>query len=156
MASAGYHAAAVVRPSWACRWSYIPDAPGRGNHKNIFTDAGVEWKEYRYFDRATVGLAFEGMLEDLKAAPEGSIVVLHGGPACRSSSFQLSLHRPRQRPESGFPGTHGLWSCINPVRGLNLEFLARMACWSCIDPVRGLNGFSGTHGLLVLQSVLNI
>ncbi len=51
---------------------------GRGNHKNIFTDAGVEWKEYRYFDKSTVGLAFEGMLEDIKAAPEGSVIVLHG------------------------------------------------------------------------------
>ena len=49
-----------------------------GNHKNIFTDAGVEWKEYSYFDKATVGLAFEGMLGDIKSAPEGSVIVLHG------------------------------------------------------------------------------
>jgi len=38
----------------------------------------VEWKEYSYFDKATVGLAFEGMLEDIKSAPEGSVIVLHG------------------------------------------------------------------------------
>jgi len=50
----------------------------RGNHKNIFGDAGVEWKEYRYFDKKTVGLDFDGMVEDIKAAPDGSIIVLHG------------------------------------------------------------------------------
>ena len=32
----------------------------------------------RYFDPETVGLDFDGMAEDLKAAPEGSIIVLHG------------------------------------------------------------------------------
>lgn len=32
----------------------------------------------RYFDPETVGLDFEGMTADLEAAPEGSIIVLHG------------------------------------------------------------------------------
>ena len=32
----------------------------------------------RYFDPETVGLDFEGMCSDIKAAPEGSIIVLHG------------------------------------------------------------------------------
>jgi len=52
--------------------------PTWGNHRNIFADAGVEWKYYRYFDPETVGLDFEGMKEDIKAAPKGSIIVLHG------------------------------------------------------------------------------
>ncbi|KAL3132881.1 L-asparaginase 1 [Trebouxia sp. C0009 RCD-2024] len=52
--------------------------PTWGNHKNIFTDAGVEWKWYRYFNPETVGLDFEGMCSDIEAAPEGSIIVLHG------------------------------------------------------------------------------
>lgn len=46
--------------------------------QNIFADAGVEWKWYRYFDPKTVGLDFEGLMEDIRAAPEGSIIVLHG------------------------------------------------------------------------------
>ncbi len=46
--------------------------------QNIFADAGVEWKWYRYFDAATVGLDFEGLMEDIRAAPEGSVIVLHG------------------------------------------------------------------------------
>lgn len=37
-----------------------------GNHKNIFNDARVPWSEYRYYDPKTVGLDFEGMIEDIK------------------------------------------------------------------------------------------
>ena len=48
------------------------------NHKNIFTLAGVSWDAYRYFDPRTVGLDFQGMLEDIRNAPDGSIVLLHG------------------------------------------------------------------------------
>ncbi|XP_078439335.1 aspartate aminotransferase 5 [Wolffia australiana] len=53
-------------------------APTWGNHKNIFNDAGVPWSEYRYYDQKTVGLDFDGMIEDIKAAPTGSFIVLHG------------------------------------------------------------------------------
>jgi len=37
-----------------------------GNHMNIFNDAGVPWKHYRYFDPKTVGLDFEGMTADIE------------------------------------------------------------------------------------------
>nr|QMX78322.1 chloroplast aspartate aminotransferase [Cichorium intybus] len=53
-------------------------SPTWGNHKNIFNDARVPWSEYRYYDPKTVGLDFDGMIEDIKAAPEGSFVLLHG------------------------------------------------------------------------------
>ncbi|GIL86322.1 hypothetical protein Vretimale_13705 [Volvox reticuliferus] len=52
--------------------------PTWGNHRNIFGDEGVKWEYYRYFDPETVGLDFKGLMEDLKAAPQGSVVVLHG------------------------------------------------------------------------------
>ena len=39
--------------------------------------AGLEIVRYRYFDKKTVGLDFEGMKEDIKNAKEGSIVLLH-------------------------------------------------------------------------------
>lgn len=45
---------------------------------NIFGDERVEWARYRYFDPETVGLDFKGMVEDLEAAPDGSVVLLHG------------------------------------------------------------------------------
>ncbi|KAG9080662.1 aspartate transaminase aat1 [Ceratobasidium sp. 370] len=55
---------------------YLP-TPSWGNHTPIFRDSGLEVKGYRYFDKKTVGLDFEGLKEDLKAAPERSIVLLH-------------------------------------------------------------------------------
>ncbi|MQM06279.1 hypothetical protein Taro_039100 [Colocasia esculenta] len=63
---------------------YFPEAkalissPSWGNHKNIFNDARVPWSEYRYYDPRTIGLDFEGMIADVKAAPDGSFVLLHG------------------------------------------------------------------------------
>lgn len=59
--------------------------------QNIFADAGVEWKWYRYFDPKKVGLDFEGLMEDIKAAPEGSVIVLHG---VKSLFFSLSARCP--------------------------------------------------------------
>ncbi|CAN6918788.1 unnamed protein product [Brassica oleracea] len=53
-------------------------APTWGNHKNIFNDAKVPWSEYRYYDSKTIGLDFEGMIADIKEAPEGSFILLHG------------------------------------------------------------------------------
>jgi aspartate aminotransferase len=55
---------------------YIPD-PTWGNHNKIFPLGGVAVKKYRYYDPATRGLNFQGMLEDLGAAPSGAIVLLH-------------------------------------------------------------------------------
>lgn len=34
-------------------------------------------KNYRYWDAANLSLDFNGMLDDLRAAPEGSVIVLH-------------------------------------------------------------------------------
>nr|XP_029116330.1 aspartate aminotransferase, chloroplastic isoform X2 [Elaeis guineensis] len=45
---------------------------------NIISHMGVPWSEYRYYDPRTVGLDFDGMLADIKAAPDGSFVLLHG------------------------------------------------------------------------------
>ena len=44
---------------------YIPN-PSWGNHTAVFRDSGLEVKQYRYFDKKTVGLDFEGMKEDLR------------------------------------------------------------------------------------------
>ncbi|KAK0519369.1 aspartate transaminase aat1 [Tilletia horrida] len=55
---------------------YLP-TPSWGNHTPIFRDSGLEVKQYRYYDKNTVGLDFKGMVEDIKNAPEKSIVLLH-------------------------------------------------------------------------------
>lgn len=55
---------------------YIPQ-PTWGNHPKVFTLAGLSVKTYRYYDPATRGLNFQGLLEDLGSAPSGAIVLLH-------------------------------------------------------------------------------
>ncbi|KAJ8502860.1 hypothetical protein ONZ45_g11382 [Pleurotus djamor] len=55
---------------------YLP-VPSWGNHTPIFRDSGLEVRGYRYFDKKTVGLDFEGLKADLRAAPEQAIVLLH-------------------------------------------------------------------------------
>lgn len=55
---------------------YIPQ-PTWGNHPKIFILAGLSVKYYRYYDPATRGLDFQGLLDDLAAAPAGAIVLLH-------------------------------------------------------------------------------
>ena len=55
---------AISNPSWE-------------NHRALFTNAGYEVQDYRYYEPSTNGLDFLGMLEDLQALPPSSVVVLH-------------------------------------------------------------------------------
>jgi aromatic-amino-acid transaminase len=55
---------AISRPSWQ-------------NHRVVFGNAGFEVLEYRYYDPATHGLDFAGMLEDLGRLEPGTVVLLH-------------------------------------------------------------------------------
>ncbi|KAL4295323.1 hypothetical protein GQ457_12G023100 [Hibiscus cannabinus] len=58
------------------RTIYIPQ-PSWGNHLKVFTMAGLSVKTYGYYDPTTLGLNFQGLLEDLGAAPAGAVVLLH-------------------------------------------------------------------------------
>jgi aspartate aminotransferase len=51
--------------------------PTWSNHPQIFNAAGLEVREYTYFDPKTKGLNIQGMLNDLSNAQAGSIVLLH-------------------------------------------------------------------------------
>jgi len=55
---------------------YLP-TPSWGNHNPIFKHAGLDVKQYRYYDKSTCGLDISGMLEDLNNIPSGAIIVLH-------------------------------------------------------------------------------
>ncbi|KAL5345861.1 aspartate transaminase aat1 [Pseudogymnoascus australis] len=55
---------------------YIP-TPSWANHGAIFTESGLEVQKYRYYNKDTIGLDFEGMIADIKAAEKGSIFLLH-------------------------------------------------------------------------------
>jgi len=52
-------------------------SPTWGNHGNIVRHAGMEMKQYRYYDKNTCGLDMPGLLEDVSKIPEGSIILLH-------------------------------------------------------------------------------
>jgi len=54
---------------------YVSD-PTWSNHHNIFKKAGLEVKTYRYLTK-TMSLDIDGLLADLRAAPENSTFVLH-------------------------------------------------------------------------------
>lgn len=51
--------------------------PSWENHRALFTQAGFSVDTYAYYDADKRGVNFDGMLASLKAAPEGTIVVLH-------------------------------------------------------------------------------
>lgn len=55
---------AISNPSWE-------------NHRALFERAGFEVVNYPYYDAATHGLDFKGMLSALKTLPAQSVVVLH-------------------------------------------------------------------------------
>jgi aromatic-amino-acid transaminase len=62
---------------------FFPDSevwistPSWENHQALFEAAGFTVNKYPYYDSATHGLAFEGMMDALRALPPKSIVVLH-------------------------------------------------------------------------------
>ncbi|MGI6409070.1 MAG: amino acid aminotransferase [Thiopseudomonas sp.] len=55
---------AISNPSWE-------------NHRALFTAAGYQVVDYSYYDPASHGLNLTGMLADLEALPERSVVILH-------------------------------------------------------------------------------
>lgn len=73
--------------------------PTWGNHKNVARDCGLSFQEYRYYDPETKGVDLEGLIADLNAAPQKSVVMLH---AC--------AHNP-----TGADPTHEEWRQIQQV-----------------------------------------
>jgi aromatic-amino-acid transaminase len=51
--------------------------PSWENHRALFEGAGFTVGTYPYYDKRTRGVDFAGMLDALRAAPPGTIVVLH-------------------------------------------------------------------------------
>ncbi|KAH0258597.1 hypothetical protein KCU91_g15728, partial [Aureobasidium melanogenum] len=77
---------------------YIPN-PSWANHNAVFKDSGLKVEKYRYYNKDTIGLDFEGMVEDIKKMPKGSIVLLH---AC--------AHNP-----TGVDPTEEQWRALSDV-----------------------------------------
>ncbi|KAH7514730.1 hypothetical protein FEM48_Zijuj11G0121500 [Ziziphus jujuba var. spinosa] len=55
---------------------YLPD-PTWSNHHNIWRDAHVPQRTFRYYNRDSKGLNFQALLDDVKNAPDGSFFLLH-------------------------------------------------------------------------------
>ncbi len=51
--------------------------PSWENHRALFSNAGFVVETYPYYDDSTRGIRFDAMLAALKAAPAGTVVVLH-------------------------------------------------------------------------------
>ena len=56
-------------------WLSNPTWP---NHPSIIKYVGMKMAEYRYFDDATRGVDFDGMMADLAEVKAGDVVLLHG------------------------------------------------------------------------------
>jgi len=56
-------------------WISDPTWP---NHPSIIKFLGMKMAEYRYFDAATRGVDFGGLMEDLATVTAGDVVLLHG------------------------------------------------------------------------------
>ena len=73
----------------------------------MFLNAGFQtYKSYRYWNEATKGLDFEGMMEDLRNAPANSVILLH---AC--------AHNP-----TGVDPTHEQWKQIADLIEVKSKF----------------------------------
>lgn len=58
--------------------TYYFSDPTWGNHKMVFHNAGFKpGKPYRYWSANNLGLDIDGFLEDLRNAPENSVIILH-------------------------------------------------------------------------------
>lgn len=76
---------------------YIPN-PTTEEDAWALKDAGLEIRLYRFFDRKTGGIDWEGMREDLQGAPPKSLVLLHVS-GTTPTGVELSLAQWRMLTE---------------------------------------------------------
>ena len=70
-----FHNQLGVRKNNKKKINFIPKP--KGNHIPIFENSGFKLSTYRYFDKKTSGMDVEGCLEDIKNAPNRSVILLH-------------------------------------------------------------------------------
>jgi aromatic-amino-acid transaminase len=86
--------------------------PSWENHRALFESAGFKVSNYPYYDAATHGVNFAGMLKSLETAPAGTIFVLH---AC--------CHNP-----TGVDLTNDQWAqVVNVIKSRGLTAFLDMA-----------------------------
>jgi len=83
---------------------YLSD-PSWENHRALFEAAGFAVENYPYYDAATRGVDFAGMMAKLGSLPSGSIVVLH---ACCHNPTGADLTESQWREVVDAAGSRGL------------------------------------------------
>lgn len=85
-------------------------SPSWENHRVVFGNAGFELIDYRYYDPATHGLDFAGMLEDLDRLEPGTVVLLH---ACCHNPTGVDLDAAQWRQVVDLVKARGLLPFID-------------------------------------------
>jgi len=84
------------------------------NHRQVFSYSGFkDIRNYRYWDPATRGVDFRGLLEDIEEAPEDSVIVLH-----------MAAHNP-----TGCDLTQEQWEQIADVVEVCLLYPSHGVAW---------------------------
>jgi aromatic-amino-acid transaminase len=90
----GSSGALKVGADFLRRWFPASDVwvsdPTWDNHRAMFEGAGIAVHTYPYYDAASGGLAFDAMLQTLRALPARSVVLLH---ACCHNPTGVDLSR---------------------------------------------------------------
>ncbi|APO95901.1 aromatic amino acid transaminase [Xanthomonas vesicatoria] len=88
---------AISNPSWE-------------NHRAVFGAAGFEVVDYTYFDAATHGLNFDGMLADLAKLKPGTVVLLH---ACCHNPTGADLTKDQWKQVAGLLKERNLFPFVD-------------------------------------------
>ncbi|MGW8338309.1 aromatic amino acid aminotransferase [Xanthomonas axonopodis pv. khayae] len=88
---------AISNPSWE-------------NHRAVFGAAGFEVVDYTYFDAATHGLNFDGMLADLAKLEPGTVVLLH---ACCHNPTGADLSKEQWKQVAGLLKERNLFPFVD-------------------------------------------
>lgn len=119
-------------------WVSNPSWP---NHRSVFQTAGLEVREYRYYDAQTHSLDFDGLMQDLSKIVAGEAVLFHG-----------CCHNP-----TGIDPTSEQWQAISDLALKNgwlpLFDLAYQGLGQGIEEdVYGLRLFTDHHPELLIAS----
>lgn len=119
-------------------WVSNPSWP---NHRSVFQTAGLEVREYRYYDAQTHSLDFDGLMQDLSKIAAGEAVLFHG-----------CCHNP-----TGIDPTPEQWKAISDLALKNgwlpLFDLAYQGLGQGIEEdVYGLRLFTDHHPELLIAS----
>ncbi|UTO03095.1 amino acid aminotransferase [Serratia nematodiphila] len=115
--------------------------PGWPNHKNVFSAVGLEVLEYAYYDAANHALDFDGLLNSLKQAQAGDVVLFHG-----------CCHNP-----TGIDPTAEQWAQLAELSAANgwlplFDFAYQGFANGLEEDAQGLRIFAAKHQELLVAS----